>query len=147
MQRRGSVSQPRVRIGGAVALELIASCLLLSISMLVLRIRPSGGPGLVKLTPLGVLNPGPTYALGLSGLVTVSASMSVLLWATELVLIMVLAVLVLRGRVATATAIAVAAALVGVLLVIYRPGVTGDPLGIVLTVGAVTACASPPTRS
>lgn len=125
-----------------LALELIASCLLLSISMLVLRIRPSGSPGLVKLTPLGVLNPGLAYALGLLGLVTVSASMSVLLWATEPVLIMVLAVLVLRERVATATAIAVAAALVGVLLVIYRPGVNGDPLGIVLTVGAVTACAS-----
>jgi drug/metabolite transporter (DMT)-like permease len=91
-------------------LELIASCLLLSISMLVLRIRPSRGRGPVKLTPLGILNPGLAYALGLLGLVTISASMSVLLWATEPVLIMVLAVLVLRERIATATAVAVAAA-------------------------------------
>jgi hypothetical protein len=110
--------------------------------MLVLRIRPTRGPGLVKLTPLGVLNPGLAYALGLLGLETVSASMSVLLWATEPVLIMVLAVLVLREQVAAATVTAVAAALLGVLLVIYRPGATGDPLGIVLTMGAVTACAS-----
>lgn len=127
-----------------LALELIASCLLLSTSMLVLRVRPTRGPGLVKLTPLGVLNPGLAYALGLLGLVEVSASMSVLLWATEPVLIMLFAVLLLRERVATATAIAVAAAaaLVGVLLVIYRPGVTGDALGIALTVVPVTACAS-----
>lgn len=125
-----------------LALELVASCLLLSISMLVLRIRPTRGAGLVKLAPLGILNPGLAYALGLLGLATVSASMSVLLWATEPVLIIVFAVLVLRERVATVTAFAVAAALVGVLLVIYRPGVSGDPLGIVLTVGAVTACAS-----
>lgn len=125
-----------------LALELIASCLLLSVGMLVLRIRPAPGPGLLKLAPLGVLNPGLAYALGLLGLVTVSASMSVLLWATEPVLIMVLAVLVLREQVASATVVAVAAALAGVLLVIYRPGLTGDPLGIALTVGAVTACAS-----
>lgn len=125
-----------------LALELMASCLLLSATMGVLRVRPTGGPGLVKLTPLGVLNPGLAYALGLLGLVKVSASMSVLLWATEPVLIMLFAVLLLRERVATATAIAVAAALVGVLLVIYRPGVIGDALGIALTLGAVTACAS-----
>ena len=125
-----------------LALESLASCALLSISVFVLRVRPIRSPGLVKLSALGVLNPGLAYALGLIGLVTVSASMSVLLWATEPVLIMVFAVLFLRERIAGATGVAVAAALVGVVLVIYRPGVTGDALGITLTVGAVTACAA-----
>ena len=125
-----------------LALELFASCALLWISMVVLRVRPVRSPGLVKLAALGVLNPGLAYALGLVGLVTVSASMSVLLWATEPVLIMVLAVLLLHERIAAATGVAVAVALVGVALVIYRPGVSGDALGIALTVGAVAACAS-----
>ena len=125
-----------------LALELFASCLLLLISMVVLRVRLARGPGLAKLASLGVLNPGLAYALGMLGLVTVSASMSVLLWAIEPVLIMLFAVLFLRERVASATALGVAAALVGVLLVVYRPGVAGDAVGIALTVGAVTACAS-----
>jgi drug/metabolite transporter (DMT)-like permease len=67
--------------------------------------------------------------------------MSVLLWATEPILIMLLAVLLLRERVAAATIVAVAVALIGVLLVLYRPGASGDAIGIALTVGAVTACA------
>jgi drug/metabolite transporter (DMT)-like permease len=125
-----------------LALELMASCLLLSLGRLVLRVRPAPAPSLLKLAPLGLLNPGLAYALGLLGLVRVSASMSVLLWATEPVLIVVLAVLVLGDLVACATVVAVATALAGVLLVIYRPGVAGDLLGIALTLGAVTACAS-----
>lgn len=67
--------------------------------------------------------------------------MSVLLWATEPIFILLLAVLLLRERVAAATLVAVAVALIGVLLVLYRPGASGDAIGITLTVGAVTACA------
>ncbi len=115
--------------------------MLLSGLMLALNTRWNRGPRLSKLALLGVLNPGLAYALGLLGLVTVNASLSVLLWGTEPVLILVLAVLILRERVAAATAVAIAAALVGVLLVIYRPGVTGDAAGVSLTVAAVTACA------
>ena len=125
-----------------LALELAASCLLLGISMRVLGVRLRRTAGLVTLALLGVLNPGMAYALGLLGLVTVTASMSVLLWATEPVLIIVVSVLFLRERVAAATVAAVAAALVGVLLVVYQPGASGDARGIVLTVGAVTACAT-----
>lgn len=124
-----------------LVIELAASCLLLLVLSLVRRAGWSGGQGLGKLALLGVLNPGLAYALGLLGLVTVSASMSVLLWGTEPVLILVLAVLFLHERVAAATAIAMVAALVGVLLVIYRPGVAGDMVGVALTVAAVTACA------
>lgn len=124
-----------------LAIELTASSLLLLAGTVVLGSRPTWSANLGRLAALGVLNPGLAYALGLLGLVTIDASMSVLLWATEPILIMLLAVLVLRERVAAATVIAVAAALVGVLLVLYRPGASGDPIGIALTVGAVAACA------
>jgi len=124
-----------------LVLELAASSLLLLLATMLLRERPVWSPAIVRLAGLGILNPGLAYALGLLGLVSITASMSVLLWATEPILIMLLAVLVLRERIALATAVAVAAAMAGVLLVIYRPGASGDALGISLTVAAVAACA------
>jgi drug/metabolite transporter (DMT)-like permease len=124
-----------------LAIELAASTLLLWSGALMLGTRPHWSPTLGRLALLGVLNPGIAYALGLLGLVTITASLSVLLWATEPVLIMLLAVLLLRERIAAATMIAVAIALVGVLLVLYRPGASGDAIGISLTVAAVSACA------
>ncbi|TGN63370.1 DMT family transporter [Nocardioides eburneiflavus] len=124
-----------------LAVELAASALLLLLAMLLLRVRLNSSPAMVTLALLGVLNPGLAYALGLLGLVSITASMSVLLWATEPILIMLLAVLVLRERIALATTAAVATALVGVLLVIYRPRASGDVMGVALTVAAVSACA------
>lgn len=123
-----------------LAIELAASSLLLLLGVLVLRVRLHWSTTLARLAILGVLNPGVAYALGLLGLVTISASLSVLLWATEPVLIMVLAALLLRERIAAVTMVAVAIALIGVLLVLYRPGASGDVIGIGLTVGAVSAC-------
>lgn len=124
-----------------LVIELAASCLLLLGLTLVLRMGRIRGPGLGKLALLGILNPGLAYALGLLGLVTVTASMSVLLWGTEPVLILILAVLVLRERLAAGTVLAMAVALADGLLVIYRPGVAGDAVGVSLTVAAVMACA------
>lgn len=124
-----------------LAVELAASSLFLLLTTLVLRVRLTVSPAMVKLAVLGTLNPGLSYALGLLGLVSITASMSVLLWATEPILIMLLAVLMLRERIALASVLAVAAALVGVLLVIYRPGASGDAIGVALTVAAVAACA------
>ncbi len=124
-----------------LAIELAASSLLLWLGTLVLGVRLAWSATLGRLAVLGILNPGFAYALGLLGLVTIDASMSVLLWATEPILIMLLAMLLLRERVAAATIVAVSVALVGVLLVLYRPGASGDVIGIALTVGAVTACA------
>jgi probable blue pigment (indigoidine) exporter len=124
-----------------LAIELAASSLLLGLGMFALGVRLAWSANLGRLAVLGILNPGFAYALGLLGLVTIDASMSVLLWATEPILIMMLAVLLLRERVAAATVAAVAVALIGVLLVLYRPGASGDAIGIALTVGAVTACA------
>jgi probable blue pigment (indigoidine) exporter len=125
-----------------LAIELAASSLLLWLGTRVLSLRLTWSATLRRLAALGVLSPGFAYALGLLGLVTIDASMSVLLWATEPILIMLLAVLVLRERVAAATIVAVAVALIGAVLVLYRPGASGDVVGIVLTVVAVTACAS-----
>ena len=124
-----------------LAIELTASVIFLLLAILLLRTRLTSSPAMPVLALLGVLNPGLSYALGLLGLVSITASMSVLLWATEPILIMMLAVLVLRERIALATTAAVATAMVGVLLVIYRPGASGDVMGVALTVAAVSACA------
>jgi drug/metabolite transporter (DMT)-like permease len=124
-----------------LAIELTASSLLLLLATLLSRAPLLWSAHLARLALLGILNPGIAYALGLLGLVTISASLSVLLWATEPVLIMLLAVLLLRERVAAATMVGVAVALVGVLLVLYRPGAAGSARGIALTLGAVAACA------
>ncbi len=124
-----------------LVIELAASTLLLGVGALLAGVRPTWSPGLARLALLGVLNPGIAYALGLLGLLTITASLSVLLWATEPILIMLLAVLILRERIAAATMIGVAVALIGVLLVLHRPGASGDGAGIALTLGAVTACA------
>lgn len=124
-----------------LAVELAASSLLLLLAMLLLRVRLTRSPAMVKLAVLGILNPGVAYALGLLGLASITASMSVLLWATEPILIMLLAVFVLRERIALSTTAAVTVALAGALIVIYRPGASGDATGIALTVAAVSACA------
>ena len=123
-----------------LVIELAASCVFLLVSSLVVGATWAWSPSMLRLALLGILNPGLAYALGLLGLVTISASMSVLLWATEPLLITLLAIVVLRERIATATIVALAAALLGVLLVIYRPGAEGDVRGVALTVAAVTAC-------
>ena len=125
-----------------LVVELAASSLLLLLANVLLRVQLTWSPAMMRLGLLGLLNPGLAYALGLLGLVSITASMSVLLWATEPILIMLLAVLVLRERVALATAMAVAAAMVGVVLVIYRPGASGDAMGVALTLAAVVACAA-----
>ncbi len=123
-----------------LVVELAASSLLLSVVLLAIGAR-AAGPALPRLALLGILNPGLAYALGLLGLASISASMSVLLWATEPVLIVVIAVLVLSERISASTVATVVAALTGVLLVVFRPGAQGDVVGITLTVAAVVACA------
>jgi probable blue pigment (indigoidine) exporter len=77
----------------------------------------------------------------LIGLTTITASMSVLLWALEPVAILLLAALVLRERVPRALAVAVAIAISGALLVVYQPGASGDAVGVTLTVVSIGFCA------
>ncbi len=94
-----------------------------------------------RLAVLGVLNPGLAYALGLVGLTTITASLYVLLWATEPVGILLLAVLLLRERVPAVLVASVAVAVAGVVVVVYEPGAAGDAVGITLTLVSVGCCA------
>jgi probable blue pigment (indigoidine) exporter len=122
-------------------LQLCSSCLMLGAVALARREPVEWNPSVRRLAALGVLNPGLAYALGLVGLVTITASMSVLLWAAEPVLIMLLAVVLLRDRVPPALAALLAVALTGVLLIVYEPGASGEPIGVVLTMLGVGCCA------
>lgn len=122
-------------------LQLAASCLMLAAFAGIQRVPLTWNPQVRRLAALGVLNPGIAYALGLVGLTTITASLSVLLWAAEPVLIVVLAMALLHDRVPPALAGTLAVAVVGVLLVVYEPGATGDAIGVALTLGAVGCCA------
>jgi drug/metabolite transporter (DMT)-like permease len=90
---------------------------------------------------LGLLNPGLSYALALVGLSTIAASTSVLIWASEPALIVLLAFALLHERLTPLLTAALGMALLGVLLVVYAGGVSGSAVGVLLTVGAVLACA------
>ena len=99
---------------------------------------PAGSPDLGR---LGVLNPGLAYALSLLGLVHITASLSVMIWALEPLLILFLAAWILRERIGPLLVALSVVALGGMLLVIYEPGSTGTPLGVALTVAGVACCA------
>ena len=122
-------------------MQLAASCVLLLVIAGARREPFAWTPSVRWLAALGVLNPGIAYALGLIGLSTITASMSVLLWALEPVAIMLLAALVLREHIPPALGAAVAVAIAGVLLVVYQPGATGEAIGITLTVVSIGFCA------
>jgi drug/metabolite transporter (DMT)-like permease len=125
-----------------LAVELVASSALLGTFAGVRRARGDVAERPDRrLVLLGLLNPGLAYLLGLLGLLTVSASLSVLLWATEPVLILLLAVAWLGERLTPVTTAATLVAVLGAVLVVLRPGATGDARGIALSVAAVTACA------
>lgn len=90
---------------------------------------------------LGLLNPGLAYALSLIGLTQITASLSVLLWATEPILILGLAAVVLGDRVGVGIVAASAVAVVGFGLVVFDPTTSGSMLGVGLTIAGVVACA------
>ena len=121
--------------------QLAASGALLLVITLVRRESFAWTPPVRRLAALGVLNPGIAYALGLIGLTTITASMSVLLWALEPVVILLLAALVLREHIPGALAASVAVAIAGVMLVVYQPGATGAAVGITLTLVSIGCCA------
>jgi probable blue pigment (indigoidine) exporter len=124
-----------------LVVQLSVSVLFLS----TLSIRTPGptatGRGRRRAILLGLLNPGLSYALALVGLSTIAASTSVLIWASEPALIVLLALIVLRERLTPRLWSAIAMALAGVLLVVYAGGISGSPVGVLLTLGAVLACA------
>jgi len=122
-------------------MQLAVSCVFLLLITMARREPFGWTPPMRRLAALGVLNPGLAYALGLVGLTAITASLYVLLWATEPVVILLLAALVLREFIPTALAASVAVAVLGVLLVVYQPGATGDAAGITLTLVSVGFCA------
>jgi probable blue pigment (indigoidine) exporter len=121
--------------------QLAFSCTFLLVVALVRREPLTWTPPVRRLAALGVLNPGIAYALGLIGLTTITASMSVLLWALEPVVILLLAAPVLRERIPPALAVTIAVAISGVLLVVYQPGASGNAVGITLTLVSIGFCA------
>jgi probable blue pigment (indigoidine) exporter len=127
-----------------LAVEMGVSSTLLLLALLVTtRFRPRIEPtvDLGRLVALGALNPALGYALALFGLVTVSASLAVLVWAIEPVIVVLLAVPLLAERPERRTVALVLVAVAGAVLVLQGPGTSGQLGGIVLTLGAVLACA------
>jgi drug/metabolite transporter (DMT)-like permease len=116
-----------------------------SATLLFLLIQLRGGfnwsPQLRRLAILGVLNPGASYALGLAGLTMITASLSVVLWATEPLMILLLAAWLLHEEVTGATVLALLAATFGVSLVLLDPATSGSLLGVALSIAGVAACA------
>jgi drug/metabolite transporter (DMT)-like permease len=125
-------------------LTLIAIQLAASVAVLVVLMRlrgiPLRGRQPALLGQLGILNPGIAYALSLIGLVSVSASLSVLLWGLEPLLILTLALVVLGERVTAGFLVASVAAATGAAVVIGAPG-GGALLGVALTIAGVACCA------
>lgn len=127
-------------------LSLLAIQLASSLALLALLLRarglplrdPSAPPILAR---LGLLNPGLGYALSLLGLTTITASLSVVLWALEPLLILALAAWALHERVTPSLVLLSGVAVAGMVLVIGRPGVDGELTGVALTVAGVACCA------
>ncbi|HEV8402915.1 MAG TPA: DMT family transporter [Candidatus Limnocylindrales bacterium] len=99
---------------------------------------PSASPVLGR---LGILNPGMAYALSLLGLVSITASLSVMIWAIEPLIILLLAGWFLRERVGSSLVVLSLVALGGLVLVIGQPG-GGSLVGVLLTIAGVVCCAS-----
>ncbi len=128
------------------ALVLLPVQLLASLAVLALLMRWRSIPFRDRSAPavlgrLGALNPGLAYALSLLGLLHISASLSVLIWAIEPLLILLLAGLVLGERLGPSLIVLSAVAIGGLVLVIYDPTASGALLGVALTVAGVACCA------
>jgi len=100
----------------------------------------SGDPPL--LGRLGLLNPGIAYALSLLGLATITASLSVLLWALEPLLILVLAGWFLRERITPTFVVLSLVAVAGMVIIVYEPSTSGGAMiGVALTIAGIACCA------
>ena len=116
----------------AVEMGVSSTCLLLAL-LATTRFRPQIKPTveLGRLVALGALNPALGYALALFGLVTVSVSLAVLIWAIEPVIVILLAVPLLAERPERRTVALVLIAVAGAVLVLKGPGTQGQLGGIV----------------
>ncbi|HET9756056.1 MAG TPA: DMT family transporter [Candidatus Limnocylindrales bacterium] len=104
---------------------------------------PLRGDGPALLGRLGFLNPGVAYALSLVGLVTITASLSVLLWALEPLMILFLAAIFLRERVTPGLVALSLLAVAGMVVVVYEPTMgTSHLVGVALTLAGIACCAA-----
>lgn len=126
-----------------LAIQLAASLVLLAVLSGRRRdpAEAGDGGGSRILGRLGILNPGLAYALSLLGLVHISASLSVMLWALEPLLILLLAGLALGEQIGARLVALSVVAVAGMVLVIQEPGADGRWLGVALTVAGVACCA------
>lgn len=123
-----------------LTVQLTTSVLVLG-SLMRVEGQPGWTRGTIRLGLLGFLNPGLSYALGLIGLTQITASLSVVLWATEPVMILVLAAMVLRETITKPLALTIGLTSVGVLLAAGEASTSGTLLGIGFTLAGVAACA------
>lgn len=128
-------------------LTLLPVQLAASLAVLVVAMRLRGvslrsdGPAL--LGRLGLLNPGVAYALSLAGLVTITASLAVLLWALEPLVILFMAAWFLHERITPRLVLLSTVALGGMALVVYDPAMGSAGLGgVLLTLAGVGCCAA-----
>ena len=92
---------------------------------------------------LGLLNPGMAYALSLLGLATITASLSVLLWALEPLMIMVLAAWFLRERITPTFVVLSLVAVAGMVVILYDPSTRSAAwIGVALTLAGIACCAA-----
>lgn len=108
---------------------------------IVLRVRGTRLSAPRGLARLGLLNPGLAYALSLLGLVSISASLSVILWALEPLLIIVLAALTLGERLSRSLIALTGMAVLGTVIVAYDPAINGALVGVLLTLAGIGCCA------
>ncbi|MEX1005914.1 MAG: DMT family transporter [Acidimicrobiia bacterium] len=123
-----------------LVVQLAASITALSVVRRVVtpptRARPS-----TRMLALGVLNPGLAYLLSLAGLTTITAGLSVLVWALEPVFIVVLAWIILRDRIGGTTGALMVVAVCGAALAGFSGAGGLDGRGMALTAAAVLCCA------
>lgn len=121
--------------------QLAASLAILAVLMRRqgISFRSEGSPLLGR---LGLLNPGIAYGLSLLGLTTITASLSVLLWALEPLMILLLAAWFLRERVSPSFIVLSMIAVAGMIVIIYDPASSSSQLiGVALTLAGIACCA------
>ena len=128
-------------------LTLLPVQLAVSLAVLLSLMRLRGerlpaGSASSRIGRLGLLNPGLAYSLSLLGLVSITASLSVLLWATEPLLILLLATLFLAERGGRGLVGLSVVAVAGMVLVLYEPRTGGQWPGVLLTLTGVACCAT-----
>lgn len=139
------VSKQAVAELAPLTLLLIQLALSVLVMGVVVRLRGESLPSTREgrlLGRLGLLNPGLAYALSLIGLTQISASMAVLLWASEPILILGLAALVLGEAVGLRLLALSGIAITGLLIVVFDPSASGSLVGVGLTVAGVVVCAA-----